>query len=255
MKKAALVGVTALLLVVPACGASSKDATTTAGKEVVTSMTSSIAKDGGLLTKKSATCVAKDFVNRVGVKELRSAKVVGADGSYNDNGANVNAKVSASYASALLGSVPEKTALASFQQSMQTAYGASTAGVLSGANVQCLVGTFVKKAGVKRLLSNKVITDAGVFNTTGPKYDTRTATDLADAIVGCVDYLKAEAAGAASADKKIDAAALETCLKSKITEAEIRDSVVATITNSSGAEKLVNSINTRAAACEKTAKK
>jgi hypothetical protein len=255
MKKAALASLGVLLLVVAGCGSDPKAASTATGKTIVKSMVTSIAKPGGLLSDKAASCVATGFVNAVGTKKLTSAKVIGADHTYNANGANVDSATSAAYASALLKCKDEKAVLSSYQASMQTAYGSATSGVLTAANVQCLVSDFIKKAGVRRLLSNQVITDAGDFNTTGPKYDKATATNLADAIVGCVDYLKAEAIGAAKTDKKINAAALETCLKAKITEEEIRNSVVSTITSSSGADALVTSINTRAAACEKAAKK
>ncbi|HET6154471.1 MAG TPA: hypothetical protein VFE15_16120 [Marmoricola sp.] len=256
MKKAALASLAVLLLTVSACGGGTKASSTKDGKVAVSTMVKAITSaNGGLLTKSKATCVATAFVDDEGTARLKAAKVVGTDFSYNDNGANVTTKTSAAYSEALLKCVDDKAALAAFQKSMETAYGASTAGVLSTTNVDCLVSDFVTKAGVPELLSNRVITDAGVFNTAGPKYDTKTATNLANAIVGCVDYLRAEAQAAAKTDKKLDETALEKCLKANITETQIRDSVVATITNSTGANAEVTAINNKASSCEKSSKR
>jgi hypothetical protein len=255
MKKAALASV-ALLLIVSGCGGGTKASSTKDGKVAVSTMVKSITStNGGLLSKAKATCVATKFVDDEGTARLKAAKVLGTDYSYNDNGANVTTKTSAAYSEALLKCVEEKTALAAYQKSMETAYGASTAGVLSQSDVDCLVSDFVPKAGVPELLATKVMTDAGVFNTAGPKYDTKTATNLANAIVGCVDYLKAEAQAAAKTDKKLNESALEQCLKAHITETQIRDSVVATITNATGASAEVTAINNQASACEKSAKR
>lgn len=254
MKKAlpAALGVLVLLLAT-ACGGTDL---TKSEQKISQKIATAISKPkDALLSKKQATCVAEKFVDAVGEKKLKSAKVVGADGSYNTNGANVDKKTSAAFSKALLDCVDEDKALKSYDKTVTKAFKASTSGVLSDDDVTCFASKFVKSAGVKRLLSAQVITDAGEFNTSGAQLDTKTSGNYADAFLGCVDYQKVQAEQVAKNDKTIDADKLEACFKKNMPISDIKALIVANQTQSPEAETLNAASDKKASACAKGAKK
>lgn len=255
MKKAlpAALGVLVLLLAAACGGGPSLTKTeTTISKSIAKALTK---PTHALLSKSEAKCVADKFVADVGEKKLKSTKAVGADDTYNANGANVDKKTSAAYAKALLDCVEEKPTLAAYQKTMTTAFTTSTSGVLTSDDVQCFATKFVKDAGVKRLLSSQVITDAGEFNTSGATLDKTTSGNYADAFLGCVDYQKVQAEEVAKNDQTIDATKLEACFKESISTADIRALIVANQTQAAEATALNSASDKKSSACAKKSKK
>ena len=254
MKKAipAALGVLVLLLAT-ACGGPKL---TKSEAKISKAIAAAISKpDDALLSKKDAKCVADKFVGDVGEKKLKSKKVVGGDGTYNTNGANVDKKTSNLYAKALLDCVDEKPTLKAYEKTVTKAFTASTTGVLEDKDVKCFATKFVKDAGVKRLLSSQVITDTGEFNTAGATLDKATSGNYADAFLGCVDYQKVQAVQVAKGDKTIDADKLEACFKRTMPIADIKALIVANQTQAADAATLTAASDQKAAACAKEAKK
>jgi hypothetical protein len=256
MKKAvpAALGVL-ILLIATACG-SSAPKLTKGEKEISKAVATALAKPSdSLLSKAKAKCVADRFVADVGEKKLKSAKAVGADDTYNANGANVDKKTSNAFSKALLDCIEEKKALASYEKVVTKAFTASTTGVLKTDEVECFASKFVKSAGVKRLLSAQVVTDTGEFNTSGATLDKTTSGDYADAFLGCVDYQKVQAGEVAKNDKTIDAAKLEACFKRTMSTKDIRELIVANQTQSAEATALNAASDKKASDCAKESKK
>jgi hypothetical protein len=254
MKKAipAALGVLVLLLA-SACGG--PDLTKSEVK-ISKSIATAISKpDDALLTKKQARCVSDKFVADVGEKKLKSKKVVGDDGSYNANGANVDKKISNLFSKALLDCVDEKKALKAYETTVNKAISNSASSQLSKKDVACFADKFVKTAGVKRLLSSQVITDSGALNTSAASLDKKTAGNYADALLGCLDYRKVLAEQAADADKTVDVDKLVACYKSSISADEIRALMVATQTQSPDAQALSAATQKKAEDCAKESKK
>jgi len=256
MKKAvpAALGVL-VLLIATACGSSAPELTKTEAKISKSVATALTKPSDALLSKAKAKCVADRFVSDVGEKTLKSVKAVGADDTYNANGANVDKKTSNAFAKALLDCVDEKPTLASYEKTVTKAFSASTTGVLKTKDVECFASKFVKSAGVKRLLSAKVITDTGEFNTSGADLDKATSGDYADAFLGCVDYQKVQAGEVAKNDKTIDADKLEACFKRTMSTKDIHDLIVANQTQSAEATALNAASDKKASACAKESKK
>jgi len=254
MKKAlpAALGVLVLLLAT-ACGGVKLSKTE---QKISKAIATAIAKpDDALLSKKDATCVADKFVGDVGEKKLKSAKVVGADDSYNANGVNVDKKTSNAFSKALLDCVDEKKTLKAYDKTVTTAFEKSTTGVLQDDDVKCFASKFVKTAGVKRLLSSQVITDTGEFNTAGASLDKKTSSNYADAFLGCVDYQKVQAVQVAKSDKTIDATKLEACFKRTMPISDIKALIVANQTQAANATALNAASDKKASACAKESKK
>jgi hypothetical protein len=190
--------------------------------KIAASMVGVISAEGGLLTRKSAACVAKDFTGSAGLDKLIAGRAVTTQLAYVSDGALQTPENAAAYAEALGTCVGEKKVTSTLSKAVETAF--ETGGdVPATGNVSCLVDAFVKKVGVKGLLTNRLVSDTGVFNNAGARYDTASATALADSILGCVDALKSQAQTAASADKSLDVAALEACLKKAISTDYLRE--------------------------------
>jgi hypothetical protein len=257
MKKAAPAAIAALLLVLlSACGGSDSKSSDKQEARVVDSMASVITKPkGGLLDAAAAQCVAKKFVADVGVKKLQGLKSVGADDVYAANGALTNAATAAAYAKAVDDCVGETDAMARIRTNVTGSYAKITTDVLEPKDVACVIDTFVEATGVDRLFSTKFITDTGDFNSNDPSYDKKAAEDFARAITTCVDTLKLQAKATAVKDKKLSAAKLETCLKSKITTAAVEATLVAQLLRAPNSDTLRADANQKAVACEKTSKK
>lgn len=257
MKKAAPALVAALLLVATACGGGNSSSAKPTGQEktVIGSMVKVITTPTGLLDAAHAECVATKFVTGVGVKKLQSVKAVGADDQYVANGALVDAPTSAAYTKALVGCVKESDVQAKLVASAESGYGAQTQGVLASNQVSCLISTFVDSVGVAKVFSSQFVSDTGEFNGAGSAYDDETATKFADALLGCVDYPKLQAQGAAATNKKLDVGKLAACLGRKIPEADVKASIVARLTGAPNADTLLAATKKKSDACEKVSKK
>jgi hypothetical protein len=257
MKKAAPAALAALLLLASACGGNDTTSGDKQESRVIASMASVIAKPkDGLLDAKDAQCVAKKFVPDVGVKTLQTLKAVGADDVYAADGALADAASAAAYSKAVLACVGDTDALARIRTNVTASYAKLTSDVLQPKDIACVIDTFIEATGVDRLFSIKFITDTGDFNGDDPSYDKKAAEDFAKAITtACVDTLKLQAKATAAKDKKLSATKLETCLKSKITPAEVQATLVAQLLRSPNADALREGANKKAIACERTSKK
>jgi hypothetical protein len=112
MKKAILAALGVLLLVaVTACGSGKSDHKATPSlskdeKAVAAKISKSFTEQSsGALTKTEADCFAKDFVDKVGLTKLKSAKLITAAGDLNTSGAKFDASLSGKFADAFLGCV------------------------------------------------------------------------------------------------------------------------------------------------------
>jgi len=257
MKKAlpAALGVLVLIIATACGGPKLSKSEQKISKTIATALSK---PDDALLSKKEATCVADKFVGAVGEKKLKSTKAVTADDKYNSNGANADKKTSAAFTKALLDCTDEKDVQKAFSKTVSKAIGAASASGLSDKDVNCFSKEFVESAGVKGLLSTRVITDTGAMNLDSalpPQLDTKTATSYADALLGCVNYRKLLADQAAQSDKKIDATKLEACFKKDISDSDIKKLLVANQTQSADAAALQTDLTKKTDACTKEAKK
>lgn len=109
MKKAVLAALGVLLLLaVTACGSGTKAAPKLSKEEK--KVADNIAKtftsqSSGALSKKEADCFARGFVQAVGVKKLKSAKLITATDELNQSGAQFDKSISTKFADAFLGCV------------------------------------------------------------------------------------------------------------------------------------------------------
>lgn len=249
-----------LLLLATACGGgSSSHAPTAEEKTVISSVAKQITSTNGLLDNKAAQCVATKFVTEVGVKKLQSAKAVGSDDVYVADGALVDAATAAAYTKAVLACRSSSDVKAALVASSETGYARQTQGVMSTAQVSCLITRFVDTAGVDKLFSAHFVTDSGEFNGADVAYDNDTASKFADALVGCIDYVKLQAQAAVSAarakHKHLDLAKLTTCLHNKISDSEIKAATVALLTGAPDARTRQAATSAKAQACQKVATK
>ncbi|MET3962051.1 hypothetical protein ABIE44_001985 [Marmoricola sp. OAE513] len=189
---------------------------------VAASMAKVIGTEGGLVSDKKAGCVARDFTRAVGLEKLIAGQVVDTKLGYVSNGALQDPANATAYAKALSSCLGEKKVSAAAQKAVEAAFEAGNGGPTT-TNVSCLVGDFMDRVGVGGLFANQLVTDTGVFNTAGARYDEKSATALADAMLGCVDALKSEADAAVASDPELDATKLEACLKKNITPVYLRD--------------------------------
>ena len=258
MKKAAPAAVATLLLVLAtACGGNDSESGDKQESRAIASMATVIAKPAdGLLDAAKAKCVAKKFVPEVGVKKLQTLKAISATGAYAGNGALADAASAAAYSKAVLSCVGEDDTLAQLRKNVTASYAKITAGVLTPRDVTCVVDGFIGATGVDRLFSIKFVNDTGDFNDDGANYDTKAAQDFARALATtCVDTLKLQAQEAATKNKKLSAAKLETCLKARINPAAVEATLVAQLLRAPNAETLRLAANKKAIACEKASKK
>jgi hypothetical protein len=239
-----------LLLTATACGGSlSSDE-----KPVADKISTALAKPSdSILTKSQASCVADAFVSKLGLTKLKAAKVVTPTGGYNPNGANASKATSAAYANALLGCLDQSKATKAVLANVTKAFTASSAGVLDPTSVTCFSKKFVDTIGVRGLMSAKIVTDSGEFNTQGAVLDARTSGAYADAFLGCVNYQHLQAQAVAKSNPKVDAVQLEACLTSAMPTAYVRALIVANQTQSADATALNTESNAKAAACTKQA--
>jgi hypothetical protein len=112
MKKALLAAIGALALVVATAGCGSDKAEAKKPdlskdeKTVVANISKSFASQtSGSLSKKESDCFAENFVDKVGLKKLKEAKLITADGQLNEQGAAFDAEISGEFADAFLGCV------------------------------------------------------------------------------------------------------------------------------------------------------
>jgi hypothetical protein len=219
--------------------------------KVAASMVDVISLEGGLLDKKAAACVAQHFTRSVGFDKLVGGQAVTTQLAYVSNGALQDPDNASAYADALTRCVGKKKTTSTLSRAVEKAFASGAGGPATG-NVSCLVGDFVKKVGVQGLFTNRLVSDTGVFNPAGAKYDVPSATALATAILGCVDALGSQARTAASTDKTLDASKLEACLKKAISTDYLRDDFLVNqlLGKDAQAQAAASVIQSRSQVCE-----
>lgn len=249
MKNAVAAALVALvLLLATACGGDDANDELTA--TITDNVAEAISTPDGILDEDAATCVAKKFVADLGAEKLQSAKVVTADGSYNENGANVDAATSASYAEALLSCIDEDDALTKIEQSLvEGSSGAS----IPAANAKCYVGKLVSSVDIEHLLSSRIITDAGELNQNAAAPDEDTAAKSTTALLACIDYYALDAKERASQTKGLSAAAYAKCLRGKLSEELLAKFLTAVQAQTADLRKLGAEVNKFTASCTKSA--
>jgi len=251
MKKAAPAILCALvLLVATACGGD--DGKSDQSAKITTNIAEAIATDEGILTSDEAECVAKKFVDEMGVEELEDAKVVTPDGTYNDNGANVDVKTSAVYAEALLSCVDKEAATKKIEQ---TLIAGSAGASIPAESAKCYVGKLIESVDIQHLLSSRIITDAGELSENAAAPDESTAEKSTAALLGCVDYYALDAKERASQTEGLSAAKYATCLRGKLSEELLSKFLTAVQAQTADVRKLGNQVNKFTAACVKSATK
>ncbi|MGO4257177.1 hypothetical protein [Marmoricola sp. RAF53] len=109
MKKAVLAALAVVLtLSVAACGSDSKETPKLGAEEkkVAANISKTFSNESsGALTAKEADCFADGFVEKVGVKKLKAAKLINEKGELNQTGAKFDDEISGKFADAFLGCV------------------------------------------------------------------------------------------------------------------------------------------------------
>ncbi len=204
-----------LLLLTTACG---DDRGSEQDTRIVANIAEAIGAGDGILTRVQADCVAKKFVAELGVDGLRSAKVVTEDGSYNENGANVDEATSGVYAKALLSCIAEDDALDKIEKKLVAG---SAGSQIPAKDTQCYISKLVDTVGLERLMSSRIVTDSGEFNQNASSPDPETAAKSTEALLACVDYYKAEAETRASQNKDLNATKYAACLRKRVSKATL----------------------------------
>lgn len=248
MKKVAPAVLGALvLLLATACGGSDTD-------QLDATITGNVAKaistPGGILDEDDAACVAKRFVDELGSEKLQEAKVVTEDGSYNENGANVDADTSAVYAEALTACVDLDAATEKIRTSLIA--GASISS-LEPADAKCFVTKLVDTVDIEHLLSSKIVTDSGEFNQNAAEPDVYTATRSAKALLACVDYYALYAKARAAEVKNLDTAQFVTCLRAKLPKPLLTEFLIAITAVDGNPAPVTARVSKVTDACAKTA--
>lgn len=251
MKNAVPAALAALvLLLATACGGDD------ANDELTATITSNVAEaittEDGILDADAAECVAKKFVDEVGTEKLTAAKVVTADGTYNENGANVDAATSAVYAEAVLSCVDEDDATAKIEKSL---IAGSSGASIPAENAKCYVDKLVASVDIEHLLSSRIITDTGELNQNAAAPDAETAAKSTAALLDCVDYYALDARERASQTKGLSAAAYAKCLRGKLSEELLAEFLTAVQAQSADLRQLGAEVNKYTAACAKSATK
>ena len=115
---------------------------------------------------------------------------------------------------------------------------------------------FVDTAGLSKLKSSKLLTDADEVNTaSAPEFDAATAGKFDEAFLGCVDFQKRQAEEIAKVDKTVDAGKLAACLEDKPPDSLVKKMLVASQTGSSDGAALGEQANKAMTDCKASAKK
>lgn len=249
MKKAVHATLGALvLLVATACGGD--DAKDDLTATITTNVAKAISTPGGILDSDEADCVAEKFVDDLGAEKLQDAKVVTEDGSYNDNGANVDASTSAAYAKALLSCVDADEAGEQIEKILVD----GTAGnQISAKNAKCYISKLVESVDIEGLLSSRIVVDSGELNQDAPDYTQETAAKSTAALLDCVDYYALDAQQRASQTKGLNAAKYATCMRAKLPEKVLRQFLTAVQAETAEMQSLSTRVSAATEACAKTA--
>lgn len=250
MKKAAPAILCALVLsLAAACGGDDAEKLTTT---ITSNIAEAISVDGGFLDEKAAECAAKKFVDELGAKKLQDAKVVTEDGSYNDNGANVDVATSNAYAEAVLACVDRDEAAKTIKASLTAE---STGAAMSSKNARCYVEKLVDTVDVQHLLSSGIINDGGVLNENAASPDEDTAAKSTAALLGCVDYYALEAKERAAQSKGLNTKTYAACLRKKLPEDLLSKFLTAIQAQTAEQNALRNQVNKLTTECAKQATK
>jgi hypothetical protein len=155
--------------------------------------------------------------------------------------------------SACGGSAPKAATLGPEEKKVATniakSFAADSSGALTAAESQCFANAFVGAAGLAKLKSAKLIDASDQLTQASAKFDTKLATQFANAFLGCVDYQKKQAQVIAAADKKVNAAKLEACLSQSMPESYVSKLIVATYTQTSNSAALITESNQKLETC------
>jgi hypothetical protein len=249
MKKAVPAALGAfVLLLVTACGGD--DAADKLTATITSNVAEAISTPDGILDSDAADCVAEKFVGELGTEKLQDAKVVTEDGSYNENGANVDASTSAAYADALLACVDEDEAT----EKIEAALIAGTANTsLPTKDAKCYVTKLVRSVDLEHLLSSRIVTDAGEFNQNAADPDQDTAAKSTAALLDCIDYYALYTESRAAQVKGLDTAAFSKCLRKNLSKALLAKFLTAVQAQSAEQQTTTAQVNQKTEACEKSA--
>lgn len=249
MKKAApaVLGVLVLLLAT-ACGGD--DATGEQNATITGNVAKAITTPGGILDADEADCVAKRFVDELGAEALEEAKVVDADGSYNENGANIDEKTSGVYAEAVLACVDEDAATRTIRKNLIAGAAASS---LGPKDATCFITKLVATVGIPHLMSSQVVTDTGEINQNAADPDLFTAEKSTAALLGCIDYYERYAKERAAENKDLDKKVFEACLRRTIPESLWSKFLTSVTAETAEQSALTAQVSKKTDACTKTA--
>jgi hypothetical protein len=249
MKKAgpAVLGVLVLLVATACGGDDAKDQLTAT---ITTNVAKAISTPDGILDSGEAGCVAKKFVGDLGTEKLQAAQVVTEDGSYNENGANVDATTSAAYAEALLSCVDEDEATEKIEKILVEG---TSGNQISAKNAKCYISKLVESVDIEGLLSSRIVVDSGELNQNAPDYTEETAAKSTAALLGCVDYYALDAQQRASQTKGLSAAKYAACMRKKLPEKVLGEFLTAVQAETAQMQALSTRISAATEACSKTA--
>ena len=117
----------------------------------------------------------------------------------------------------------------------------------------CFASELVERAGVERLRDAGIVADSGEVPTELPAFDDETARLWVEAQFACTDYVEESTRALVAQSKgKLDPEAYAACLREAITDAELREAVVASLTGAWEAPE-VNKLADAQARCSSAA--
>ncbi len=251
MKKAVPAALGALLLLLAtACGGDDADTNDALNATIISSMSEAITSPDGILDAEAAACVANRFVDEVGAEELLETQVVSADGSYNENGANVEADTSRAYADAVLACVDEDAAATKIRQNLIKGSASSS---LSPKDATCFITKLVATAGIPNLMSSQVVTDTGEINQNAADPDLATAEKSTAALLECIDYYALYTKERAAENKDLDAAKFLACLRRTVPESLWSKFLTSVTAETADQPALTAKVSEKTEACTKLA--
>lgn len=251
MKKAAPAVLAALvLLLATACGGDDGGDNDALDATIIGTMTEAITTPGGILDADDAACVTKRFVDELGAEALQEAGVVTDDGSYNDNGANLDATTSRVYADAVLACVDQEAATRKIRQNLLTGAAASS---LPPKDATCFITKLVATVGIPNLMSSQVVTDTGEINQNAADPDLFTAKKSTAALLGCIDYYARYAKERAAENKDLDRAVFLACLRRTVPESLWSKFLTSVTAETADQAALTAKVSKKTEACTKVA--
>ena len=182
MKKAVLLGLVAVLLVLAGCSddKATTPASTADGKKVVAAMSASLVNPEQGIETGDATCIATRFVNALGVKKLVDAQVVSPQFGYTSGTAEASA-LAGDLSAARKYCLEEKVAT-SLAASITTPDGLVT----KPKDATCVGKNFAHHVGLDRLIAGQAVDTKLGYVANGALQDFTNARSYGDAVVSCL---------------------------------------------------------------------